>query len=156
MVFVFLGLINARILTQNIVARQGPGRPLTVSCWHDASGGTGSRTAAYFYGEIQKQPLKYYQWCAVVVVDDTFTVGVARDQKKPDRFMWELFFLYSDKEPIWLNDTQLADALYTARRLGVAGPSPVAPPVAGTDSASSSSLPTSTPEPASSPDPSCP
>ena len=156
MVFVSLGLINAKILTQHIMPRQGPGRPLTVSGWSDTSGGTGIRTAAYFYGEIQKQPLKYYQWRAVVVVDDTYKVGVVRDLKKPDRFMWELFFLDSDKDPIWLNDTQLADALYTARRLGVAGPSPVAPPVAETDTTSSSSLPTSTPEPASSPNPICP
>ena len=79
MVFEFLGLINARILTQNIVPRQGTGRPLTVSCWHVTSGGTSSRTAAQFYGEIQKQPLKYYHWCAVVVVDDIYTVGVVRD-----------------------------------------------------------------------------
>ena len=111
---------------------------------------------AYFYGEIQNHPLKYYQWRAVVVVDDTYKDGVVRDLKKPDRFMWELFFIDSDKEPMWLNDTQLADALYTARRLGVAGPSHVAPAVAETDTMPFSSLPTSTSQPASSPNPICP
>ena len=37
------------------------------------------------------------------------------DKSEESSFLDALFFLYSDKEPIWLNNTQLADALYTAR-----------------------------------------
>ena len=46
MVLVFLGLLNARLLTQNIVPRASWGRPTTLSSWADTSGGNCSRDAA--------------------------------------------------------------------------------------------------------------
>ena len=80
-------------------------------------------------------------------MDDTYIVGVVRNLKNTGNgLQWELYFINTAMEPVWLTALQLADALYIAAQLGVSGPSLIAPPFSEAETPVIAPLPASTSE----------
>jgi hypothetical protein len=136
--FAYFGSINMGVLTAQIVPRRSGGRPITVaSSWSDVSGGavtTKAHNPAWFLKELEtRSPFRYYQWQCIVSWNWLQVVGIVFSCNKVNGIMlWSLYFPdyveTKDEGTRVVNAVQLAEALAPAGKLGLAGPSLIAPP----------------------------